>query len=112
MVCVCMIQDGQIPAETRAALEAGLADVAREVLGEYAAEFQVMWMPIAVGSGYTAGKPSATSLAGLSVPDGTAPVTREALLSGVCAKWAQIAGCSVNEIVATAFDESAMPQTI
>lgn len=111
-MCVCMVQQDQIPQDTRDELAQGLRDVSRNVLGEYAVQFQVAWMDIAPGSGYTAGSPSTTSLAGLSVPDGTDAELREALLSAVCSRWSAITGCSVNEIVATAFDESAMPQTI
>ena len=112
MVCVCMVQQGQIPQATREKLAKGLHRAAQDVLGDYAAELQVAWMDIAEGSGYTAGHPSTSSLVGMPVPDGTNPATREALLSAICSTWTVVTGCSVNEIVATAFDESAMPQTI
>jgi hypothetical protein len=107
MLCVCTIQQNQISQRTRQDLEAEIRGITRRALGDYAASVQFVWTEVAPGSGYTAGKPSTSSVVGMIVPRGTQQETREPLLRAVCNGWSRIASCSIDEIVVSAIDEGA-----
>lgn len=86
---------------------ANLADMLGKISENHlATESNIVWLPIAKGSGFTAGKSSSSSLVSIAVPDGYAATSREKLLGDICAGWQEITGCSVNEIVASAIDQS------
>ena len=100
----CMIQDGQEPHRQRAALEAGLATLAQRTFGEAPEEVEITWTVLPKGWAFTAGEPSTSSICVRSVPVGYPDDQREALLRAICDLWVETTGCSIEEIVATAFD--------
>ncbi len=100
----CIIQEGQAADRERGALEAGLKRLAREFFGDDPAEVGIRWTRQPRGWAWTAGEPSTSSIVVRSVPVGYDDVQREAFLRAVCDLWVETTGCSVNEIVATAFD--------
>ena len=104
MTFSCLIQQGQISAAMRQELASRLAAIGQEVFGEVPDDTQVGWVEVAPGCGFTAGKPSTSSLAMAVVPDGTSKEDRTRALSAICDAWMEVTGCSVNEIVASAVD--------
>ena len=108
----CMVQEGLISQAMRAELSKRLSDISCEVFGDCEEDVQVGWIEVRAGSGYTAGKPSTSSLALATVPDGTSEEDRCRALSGICDAWTEVTGCSINEIVATAVDAGLMAKAL
>ena len=100
----CIIQEGQEADRQIDALEAGLRRLAEDFFDDDPAEVAIQWTRLAKGWAWTAGEPSTSSIVVRSVPVGFDNVQREAYLHAVCDLWVETTGCSVNEIVATAFD--------
>ena len=100
----CIIQEGQGADRNQEAIEAGLKRLAREFFGDDPDEVGIRWTKLAPGWAWTAGEPSTSSIVVRSVPVGYDDEKREAYLHAVTDLWVEATGCSVNEIVATAFD--------
>lgn len=100
----CMIQDGQEPHHQMEALAAGLAALAQRTFSEAPAEVEINWNVLPKGWAFTAGEPSTSSICVRSVPVGYPDDQREELLHAICDLWMDTTGCSIDEIVATAFD--------
>ena len=100
----CIIQEGQAADRQSEALEEGLRGLAHEFFGDDPTEVSVRWTRQAPGWAWTAGEPSTSSIVVRSVPVGFDDVRREAFLRAVCDLWVDTTGCSINEIVATAFE--------
>ena len=101
VICNCIVQAGQIPAETEAALRRGLDDLAQRAFGERS---QINWIAIPEGSGFTASKPSTSSVVSMRT---TAPVEqsrRAELLNELCGIWTRETGCSLDEVVGVIAD--------
>ena len=101
---VCMIQEGQGAERRQDELAAGLRRIGAEVFGDPEAGAEIAWIPIREGYGFTAGRPSTSSLVIRSVPVGFPDAEREAFLTRVCDLWTEVTGCTRDEIVATAYD--------
>lgn len=101
---VCMIQEGQAPQRLRSELEEGLKRIGREAFGDDPARIEISWIVLEKGYAWTAGEPSTSSIVVRSVPVGYDADSREAFLRSVCELWQSVAGCSINEIVVTAWD--------
>lgn len=104
MTYACIIQEGQSAHEKQEALEAGLRDIGRECFGDDPSATQISWNVLKRGYAWTAGEPSTTSLVIRSVPVGLAPEEREAFMRRVCDLWKNVTGCSIDEVVVTAWD--------
>ena len=100
----CIIQQGQTPAHKQAVLAEGLKRIGRELLGDPEAGAEIAWVSVPEGFGFTAGVPSTSSLVVRSVPVGFPDAEREAFMTRVCDLWQQLAGCSTDEIMVTAWD--------
>lgn len=109
MLCLSLVQQDQIAPAVRQQLEVEIGRIAREALGGHATQIRFVWIDVARGFGYTAGKPSTSSVVGLTVPNGTDDGLRERLLRSVCEAWSRTVGCTLDEIVVNASDESAAP---
>jgi hypothetical protein len=109
MLCLSFVQQDQIAPAVRQQLESQIGLIAREALGGHAAQIRFVWIDVAKGSGYTAGKPSTSSVVGLTVPKGTDDALRARLLRSVCDAWSQTVGCTLDEIVVNASDEGGAP---
>jgi hypothetical protein len=99
-----MIQEGQAPDRERAALEDGLRRIGEDSFGEVGSKTDISWVVVGKGYAWTAGKPSTSSIVVRSVPVGFEPDRREAFMRKVCDLWTSVSGCSINEIVVTAWD--------
>ena len=100
----CIIQEGQAADRSIDALEAGLRRIGRDFFDDEPADVGIRWTRHAPGWAWTAGEPSTSSIVVRSVPEGFDNDRREALLRAVCDLWVETTGCSIDEIVATAFD--------
>ena len=99
--CMCVIQEGQGPDLKRGELAQALDTYSRESLGD---SLQVNWIPVARGSGYTASKPSTSSVLSLTANEGLSQEKREAVLRDLVSLWTDQTGCTVDEIVAVVAD--------
>ena len=100
----CIIQEGQTPSRVQAELAEGLKRIGRELLGDTEAGAEISWITVPEGFGFTAGVPSTSTLVVRSVPVGFPDDEREAFMTRVCDLWTEVAGCTTDEIVVTAFD--------
>ena len=101
---VCVVQEGQAAEQRQAALAEGLTEIGRDAFGDDPGAVEISWVVVKKGFGWTAGAPSTSSIVIRSVPVGLAPEEREAFMRRVCDLWERETGCSVNEIVVTAWD--------
>lgn len=99
--CLCVIQEGQGPDQNRAALADALDHYAQEFLGD---SLQVNWVPVAEGSGFTAGRPSTSSVVSITAGKPLAQQRREMLLRELVSLWTNQTGCDVDEVVAVLAD--------
>jgi len=100
----CIIQEGQAADQRVDVLEAGLRRLAREFFGDDPTEVGIRWTRQPRGWAWTAGESSTSSIVVRSVPVGFDNEEREKFLRAVCDLWVETTGCSIDEIVATAFD--------
>lgn len=100
----CMVQEGQIAERLRDRLADGLKRLAAETFGDVPAEVDIRWVSIRKGFGFTAGKPSTSSLIARSVPTGFGDAERTAFMSKVCDLWQEVTGCHPDEVVVTTLD--------
>lgn len=100
----CIIQEGQAADHKIDELEAGLKRIAKEFFGDDPADVGIRWTRQAEGWAWTAGQPSTSSIVVRSVPVGYDDGEREKFLRAVCDLWVDTTGCSIEEIVATAYD--------
>ena len=100
----CIIQEGQTADRRTEALESGLRQLARDFFGDEPGDVGIRWTRQSPGWAWTAGEPSTSSIVVRSVPIGYDDVEREKFLRAVCDLWVETTGCSIEEIVATAFD--------
>ncbi len=101
---VCVIQEGQAADQKREALSQGLLRIGRACFQDDPDGVEISWRPVKKGFGFTAGKPSTSSIIVRSVPVGFPAEEREAFMRRVCQLWEQVTGCSIHEIVVTAWD--------
>ena len=99
-----MIQEGQTAAASVAPLTRGLERISRDAFGEDPGDLEIRWVTVPAGYGFTAGRPSTTSLVIRSVPPGWPSENRVAFMKNVCELWQEVTGCSLDEIVVTAYD--------
>lgn len=94
--CNCIVQAGQISPEIQVALRNSLDSFAREKFGSSA---EIGWVEIAPGSGYTANKPSTSSIVSMAPTAPVAQSDRIEMLGELCALWSHETGCTLDEIV-------------
>lgn len=100
-MCTCLVQAGQIAPETQSALREKLDGFAKSKFGSAA---QIRWVEIDEGSGYTANKPSTSSLVSLTADKPVEQGTRIGMLHELCELWAGETGCTLDEIVGVISD--------
>ena len=98
---LCVIQEGQNPDRQRQKLTAVLNDFARERLGDSLA---IDWLVVAEGCGFTAGRPSRSSVLSLTAGESLGQERREGILRDLVSLWTSETGCSIDEIVAVVAD--------
>jgi len=100
----CMVQEGQPAEGARDRLAEGLKRLAAETFGDAPADVEIRWITIRKGFGFTAGRPSASSLIVRSVPAGFEDDRRAAFMGAVCELWQEVTGCAVDDVVVTTLD--------
>ena len=100
----CMVQEGQVADRMRARLVEGLQRLGAETFTEVAEEVEIRWITIPKGFGFTAGKPSTSSLIARSVPTGFGDAERTAFMTRVSRLWQEVTGCHPDEVVVTTLD--------
>jgi hypothetical protein len=78
-----------------------LQRLAAETFGEAPAEIEIRWVTVRKGFGFTAGKPSTSSLIARSVPADLGDAERAAFMRRVCDLWQEVTGCHRDEVVVT-----------
>ena len=99
--CRCLVQAGQVPDRRQSELRSLLNDFSARSFGKDA---DISWVPVAAGCGFTASKPSTSSVVAFTAPTPLDQSTRVKLLSEICDLWMAQTGCSLNEIVAVISD--------
>ena len=99
--CMCIVQQGQKPNQQRDELSQLLNSFAEDSFG---AKAEIDWIVVSAGNGFTAAKPSTSSIVAFTAPDPVEQGQRVALLTQLCDRWMTATGCSLNEIVAAIND--------
>lgn len=102
--CNCIVQAGQISPETEASLRANLNAFAERAFGEPA---EINWRAIPQRSGFTAAKPSTSSIVSMTANKPVPQPERAALLKEMCELWVRETHRSLDEVVGVISD----PQT-
>lgn len=101
IVCTCFIQEGQISDGVESQLREGLDAFARRTFGEPA---QMNWISVRKGSGFSAGKPSTSSVVSVRANAPVEQARRVALLEELSGLWNRITGCSFDELLIVVAD--------
>ena len=96
ITAVCMVQDGQISPATEASLRTGLNNFSERVFGE---PIDIRWVAVPERSGFTAGKPSTSSIVSLTANRTLDRPERKELLIEICDFWMEQTKCSLDEVV-------------
>lgn len=99
--CTCVVQEGQAPDRSQAEIASLLNNFTARSFGQDA---QIAWLSVPAGNGFTAGKPSSSSIVSLSADAPLDRDRRESLLHELVMLWTSETGCSVDEIVAVITD--------
>ena len=100
----CIIQEGQSAHERRDTLEEGLRRIGQESFGDEPSAIEISWTIMKDGFAWTAGEPSGSSIVIRSVSPGLPLQEREAFMRKVCDLWESETGCTIEEIIVTAWD--------
>ena len=104
IVCMCLVQAGQISPLTEAALRARLDAFSQKAFGS---PTQVNWIAVPEGSGFTAAKPSTSAVVVMRAPTPVEQPLRVTLLKDLCDLWTKETGCSIDEVVGVISDPPA-----
>ncbi|MCR9271481.1 MAG: hypothetical protein NXH72_15930 [Hyphomonadaceae bacterium] len=99
--CMCIVQDGQISSASEATLKSKLNAFAQKTFGEDA---DINWIKVPQRSGFTASKPSTSSIVTMRAPEPVNQDDRGPLLHELCQFWIAETGQSMNEIVGVISD--------
>ena len=102
--CNCIVQAGQVSAETEAKLRSSLSAFAERAFGEPA---QINWRVVPEFSGFTAAKPSTTSVISMAANRPVPQPERAALLKEMCELWIGETKRTIDEMLGVISD----PQT-
>lgn len=101
ITCNCIVQAGQVSAETEATLRRQVNDFAERNFG---APAEINWTAIPERSGFTAAEPSTSSIISVRANAPVSPSDRETMLRELCGMWARETGRSLDEIVGVLSD--------
>lgn len=102
--CTCLVQEGQIPSATESALRSKLEGFSYEAFGT---GLNINWIEVPKTGGFTASKPSTSSLILIQAPTAVAQEKRAVLLGELCNGWASETGQTLNEVVGVISDPAA-----
>ncbi|MEL7042562.1 MAG: hypothetical protein AAGL90_13635 [Pseudomonadota bacterium] len=99
--CICLVQAGQISEQSETVLRSKLDAFTQKTFGEGA---QISWVAVSKGNGFTAAKPSSSSIVSVRPHTPVAQQKRAELLHELCGFWTAETGQSMNEIVGVIAD--------
>ena len=99
--CTCLVQEGQISAASEAVLREKLDAFSQKTFGAGA---EINWIAVPQGGGFTASKPSTSSIISMRAPTAVDQAERAPLLHELCEFWIAETGQSLNEIVGVISD--------
>ncbi|MEM6818139.1 MAG: hypothetical protein AAF578_05075 [Pseudomonadota bacterium] len=102
--CNCIVQANQFSADTEMALRDKLTAFAEHAFGEPA---DITWRVIPKNSGFTAARPSVSSIILVSANRPLPQSERAMLLEQMCTLWASETQQSLNEVVGVISDPQA-----
>ena len=101
ITCNCIVQAGQVSAETEAALRTNLSAFSERAFGEPA---EIHWRAIPERSGFTAAKPSTSSIISMAANRPVPQAERAALLKEMCELWVAETKRTLDEVVGVISD--------
>ena len=96
ITCNCIVQAGQISAETEATLRSRLSEFSERHFGESA---DITWLAVPERSGFTAGKPSTSAVISMRPNKPIEQPVREQLLHDLCRIWTHETNSTLHEVV-------------
>ena len=99
--CTCLVQSGQISSKTKDALRGKLSTFTHDAFGNSA---RINWIEIPENSGFTAGKPSTSSVVAIQSDAALKQPHRIALLTKLCDLWQGTTGCGPDDVVGVISD--------
>lgn len=99
--CSCLVQSGQSPDAHKPEMLDFINDFTSRSFGQ---EAQITWTAVAEGNGFTARKPSTSSVISIVANEPLSSARREGLLKEFVTLWTEKTGASVDEIVAVIAD--------
>ena len=99
--CSCLVQEGQSADRGKDAIQSAVTDFIDQAFGQPA---DIKWTTVAPGNGFTAGKPSTSSIVSIASPEPLSHQRRESLLREFSSLWTSRTGDSTDEIVAVISD--------
>ena len=102
--CTCLVQEGQISSAIESALRSKLDGFAHEAFG---VGVNINWIEVPKTGGFTASKPSTSSLVLIQAPVAVEQDKRDVLLGELCNGWASETGQTLNEVVGVISDPAA-----
>lgn len=101
ITCTCLVQEGQAPASKEASIRTRLRAFTQTAFDDDA---QINWIIVPQHNGFTAAKPSTSSLVSLTASSSIDQDQRARLLGELCDLWMSETGCSMDEIVGVISD--------
>ena len=95
----CIVQEGCTTLEQRSDLARELANIDEAILGAADDEITVEFIEMPLGSGFTGGQLSTTSIVIVEIPARCSYEIRKTLMSDICALWYDMIGCAADELV-------------
>lgn len=99
--CTCLVQAGQISKTSEAVLRDKLNAFTEKTFG---AGIEINWIAVPEGSGFTASKPSTSSIVSMRAPQPINQTERGPLLRELCGFWTAETGQTLNEVVGVISD--------
>lgn len=98
---LCLVQEDQITPSVCQELKDNLNSLVTSLLNN---EADITWIEVSKGNGFTARKPSRSSIVSLSANRPLSDDERLAAMKTICDLWTDKTGCTMNEIVAAVSD--------
>ncbi len=101
IICTCFIQEGTIREDVEKHLSDGFDKFTQKYFGEPA---QINWIPVPKVSGFSAGKPSSSSVVSVKANSPVEQTVRVALLKEISNFWNSTTGCASDELLVVVAD--------
>ena len=99
--CTCFVQSGQTADQKSAMIQSRLQKFAESAFGSVA---DINWITVPAGGGFTAAKPSTSSIVTFDAAEPVDQDVRVTLLEEICDLWMSETGCEMDEVIAVIND--------